>query len=234
VTEKAQSRLDEILTEALERLDEIKDLGVIMDGKMSFLLYIEAIISKSSRMLGFIKRISRDFRDPYTHKTLYTSLFMPNLEHAACVWSPHQSVHFERLERVQHNFIRYAVRRMPWRVYSLPAYDAKCLLIVLEVLSDRRIVASAIFGRDILVDFPDVALMLRFEEVPYSRRRNAGLMTFFHSTNYGRFEPVNNAIINFNKYCHWFGFCSEVSCDMFRDRLKSALSGERFGHRRLQ
>jgi hypothetical protein len=45
---------------ALERVDEIKDLGVIMDGRMSFLPHIEATISKSSRMLGFIKRISRD------------------------------------------------------------------------------------------------------------------------------------------------------------------------------
>jgi hypothetical protein len=44
---------------ALERVDEIKDLGVIMDGKMSFLRHIEAIISKSSRMLGFIQRIYR-------------------------------------------------------------------------------------------------------------------------------------------------------------------------------
>jgi hypothetical protein len=65
-------------------------------------------------MLGFIKRISRVFRDPYTHKTLYISLVRLNLEHAACVWSPHQSVHSERLDRVQ--FIRYAVRRLPWRV----------------------------------------------------------------------------------------------------------------------
>jgi hypothetical protein len=47
-----------------------------MDG-MSFLPHIEANISKSSRMLGFIKRISREFRDPYTHKNLYTSLSMP-------------------------------------------------------------------------------------------------------------------------------------------------------------
>jgi hypothetical protein len=31
---------------ALERFAEIKDLGVIMDGKMSFLPHIEAIISK--------------------------------------------------------------------------------------------------------------------------------------------------------------------------------------------
>jgi hypothetical protein len=73
---------------------------------------------------------------------------------------------------MQHNFIRYAVRRLPWRVWPLPAYDARCLLIGLEVLSDRRIVASAIFARDILVgrvDCVDLALMLRFEEVPYSR-----------------------------------------------------------------
>jgi hypothetical protein len=84
-----------------------------MNEKMSFLPHIEAIISKLSRMLGFIKRISRDFRDPYTHKTLHTSLVRPNHEHAACVWSPHQSIHSERLERVQYNVIRYAVRRLP-------------------------------------------------------------------------------------------------------------------------
>jgi hypothetical protein len=85
----------------------------------------------------------------------------------------------------------------------LPAYDARCLLIGLEVLFDKRIVASALFARDIMVgrvDCADIALMLRFEEVPYSRRRNAGLLTFFHRTNYGRFKPVKSAIINFNKY----------------------------------
>jgi hypothetical protein len=98
------------------------------------------------------------------------------------------------------------------------------------VFSDRIIGASALFARDILifrVDCADLALMLRFEEVPYSRRRNAGLLKFFHRTKYGRLESVNIAIINFNKYCHWFGFCGEVGRDMFRDRLKSALSGER-------
>jgi hypothetical protein len=46
---------------ALERVDEMKDLGVIMDGRMSFLPHI---FSKSSRMLVFIKRISRDFCYP--------------------------------------------------------------------------------------------------------------------------------------------------------------------------
>jgi hypothetical protein len=119
----------------------------------------------------------------------------------------------------------------------LPACDARCLLVGLEVLSDRRIIASALFARDILVGrvhCADLALILRFKEVSYSRLRNAGLLKFFHRTNYGRFEPVNNAIINFIRYCHWFGFCGEVGRDVFQDRLKSALSGERFDHRRLQ
>jgi hypothetical protein len=52
----------------------------------------------------------------------------------------------------------------------LPAYDARCLLIGLEVLSDRRIVASALFARDILVgmvDSVDLALILRFEVVAW-------------------------------------------------------------------
>jgi hypothetical protein len=87
-----------------ERVDEIKDLRVIMGGRMS-------------RILGFIKRIPREFHDPYTQKTLYTSL--------VSVWSPQQSVHSEWLKRVQHNFIRYTV--LPWRVWPLPAYDARCL-----------------------------------------------------------------------------------------------------------
>jgi hypothetical protein len=77
----------------------MKYLGVFMDERMSFLLHIEPVIFKSSRMLGFIRRISREFHDPYTHKTLYTSLVRPNLKHAACVWLPLQSVHSEWLER---------------------------------------------------------------------------------------------------------------------------------------
>jgi hypothetical protein len=30
-------------------------------------------VSKSARMLGFIKRISREFNDPYRYKTLYVA-----------------------------------------------------------------------------------------------------------------------------------------------------------------
>jgi hypothetical protein len=40
---------------ALDRVDEIKDLLVLINRKMAFLPNIEAIIPKSLRVLGFIK-----------------------------------------------------------------------------------------------------------------------------------------------------------------------------------
>jgi hypothetical protein len=43
---------------ALERVGEINDLGLIMDGRMSFLPHIEAIISKIIENAGDFKRFS--------------------------------------------------------------------------------------------------------------------------------------------------------------------------------
>jgi Reverse transcriptase (RNA-dependent DNA polymerase) len=54
----------------LENVDKICDLGVILDTKLNFISHIDCIINKASRMLGYIKRIGKDFTDPYTLHTL--------------------------------------------------------------------------------------------------------------------------------------------------------------------
>jgi hypothetical protein len=189
----------------LERVDEIKDLGVIMDRRMSFLSKIEAVIWKLSRMLGFNKRISRESHDPYSHKTLYTALVRPNLEHAACVWSLHQSVYSERPERVPHNFICYAVRRLPWRVWPLPAYDARCLLMCLEVHSDRRIVTSMTFWlAGSIVRSTHLVLLLRFKEVFYSRRRSANSYCWSLKKKYSKTRYFRGFFLRMNRSLHIF------------------------------
>jgi hypothetical protein len=76
--------------------------------------------------------------------------------------------------------------------------------------------------------------LLRFENGPYARRRNLKLETFLHRTNYGRFEPLNNAIISFNKYCDWFGYSNTESRTIFRHKTKSALLGVRRGRGLVQ
>jgi hypothetical protein len=48
----------------LGRIDSINDLGVIMDSKMPFTGHIEVTVGKALAMLGFLKRLSCEFRDP--------------------------------------------------------------------------------------------------------------------------------------------------------------------------
>jgi hypothetical protein len=64
----------------LEHVEKIKDLGVILNTRMPFLSHVETVISKSAKMLGFIKCISREFNDHYTDKALFVSLVRQNLE----------------------------------------------------------------------------------------------------------------------------------------------------------
>jgi hypothetical protein len=56
----------------------------------------------------------------------------------------------ERVERIQHNFVRFALRRLRWTVNPLPAYDSRCALLGLESLEDRRTMTRSLFIRDLL------------------------------------------------------------------------------------
>jgi hypothetical protein len=74
---------------------------------MTFLKYVDVMGAKAFAMLGFIRRLSLEFRDPYTMIPLYTSLVHPKLEYVSCVWNPFYDVRVDRVERVQRRFIRY-------------------------------------------------------------------------------------------------------------------------------
>jgi hypothetical protein len=69
----------------LDRVDSINVLGVIMDSKVSFTGHIDVTVGRDLAMLGFVKRMSCEFRDPYTLMTLYVFLVRPKLEYASFV-----------------------------------------------------------------------------------------------------------------------------------------------------
>jgi hypothetical protein len=48
----------------LDRVNSINDLGVIMDEKMNFSEHIDEMVGKVFAMLGFITRLSFEFREP--------------------------------------------------------------------------------------------------------------------------------------------------------------------------
>jgi hypothetical protein len=80
--------------------------------------------------------------DSYKYKTLYV-VFSGR-------WPSHQEVHSARIELIQHNFIRLTLRGLGWTTQPLSPYESRCLLLGVEVLSDRRKIAAGLFVRDIL------------------------------------------------------------------------------------
>jgi hypothetical protein len=91
----------------LDRVSSINDMGVIVDEKMLFSEQIDGMVGKAFAMLGFIRRLSFEFRDPHILRSLYTSLIR---QYASCLRSPFYDVRVDKVERVQRRFIRYALR----------------------------------------------------------------------------------------------------------------------------
>jgi hypothetical protein len=93
----------------LDRVNSINNLGVIMDDKMTFSDHVDVMVA----MLGFIRTLTLEFKDPYTLKSIYTSLVRPKLAYASCVWNPF-----------------YDVRSTEWNACRGGLFDMLCVVWV--------------------------------------------------------------------------------------------------------
>ena len=92
----------------LEESTEEKDLGVIIDSKLTFESHIYTKIKKANRMAGLIRR-SFTFLDKHMFRQLFTSMVRPHLEYAAPVWNPYKQRYINDIEDVQ----RRASKKIP-------------------------------------------------------------------------------------------------------------------------
>jgi hypothetical protein len=84
----------------LDSVGSLCDLGVVLDSKLNFTSHIDSLIGKASWMLGYIRRIGKELRDPHTLKTLYISIVRFHLAYASVVWNPYYRVHLKRIEAI--------------------------------------------------------------------------------------------------------------------------------------
>src|SRR5450759_5011925 len=178
----------DLLGTTIERVHQVKDLGVILDSQLSFRQHIGYVVDKASRTLGFIFRIAKNFTDIYCLKSLYCSLVRSTLEYCSAVWNPNYNNGVERIESVQRRFLRFALRRLPWRdPFRLPSYEDRCRLIHLEPLYARRNTARALLIADSLqgrLDCPTILEQININVAPRALRNNLMLRLLFQRTNY--------------------------------------------------
>lgn len=210
-----------ILNSNLEKLSEIRDLGVFFDSNLSFIKHIELKIAKAYSLLGFVKRICADFTNIIAVKSIYCAYVRSQLEFASVVWSPQYDIHKNRIESIQKKFLLFALRHIFRRDlnFALPPYMDRCEILNIDSLSQRRDNAGVLFMYDLLqgnIDAPNLLALVNFN-VPLRRLRSSDLLNLsYRRTNYGRNEPIHRICELFNDIDFDFGVSRSVFCNRIR------------------
>lgn len=199
--------------------ENVRDLGVEFCLNLSFSDQVNSAVSKAMKVLGFIRRFSKDFDDPDVLKTLYFSLVRPHLEYCSIIWSPHTLSEIGRIESVQRKFTKLmCFLLIPQRKLC---YEDRCSYLGLETLEKRRKVANQSFMAKVLVGQIDSSeLMNRLRiNVPRISSRGADFLNEpMHRTIFGSNNAFSKLIRDFNDVQNQFDF--NVSIDDFKSRLR--------------
>jgi hypothetical protein len=187
----------------LQKVSHIRDLGVILDTKLTFKDHVERTRGCGFAVLGFIKRRIKELRDPYVAKVLYCSLVLPILEFASAIWSPYRAVDSCRIESVQKQFLLFALKSLGFTGFHLPSYESRLLLIGMSSLEKRREAASACLIYDLIrenMDSPFLKSFIVFNENAFGLRRTKLLKEKICITDFEANSPLNRAIRTFNSF----------------------------------
>jgi len=116
---------------SLGRIYSCNDLRVLLDPKLKFDSHITSTVNTAMSVLGFIKRWSEEFNDPYTTKLLFTALVRFSLDN----WNPQYQVQIGRLESVQKQFHLFALGGLICSSTSIPVLKTKILTCFSLILS---------------------------------------------------------------------------------------------------
>ena len=123
--------------EDIRRENTIKDLGIVVNNKMSFKEHIESIVLSSRRMSGLILRTFHS-REPEVMLKLFNTYIRSKLEYCCSVWSPSLQKEINELERIQKTFtskikglenLDYHQRLKSLKLYSLERRRERYLII---------------------------------------------------------------------------------------------------------
>ena len=134
---------------AMELVRQYKYLGVIISSDLSWSHHIQALCSKTRKLLGLLYRRFSSYSNAEVMLKLYLTIVRPHLDYAAQVWHPYQAKNITALENVQKFALRICSRSYDTNYqdlldcYHLPSLENR--RIYLSLCTFYKIVKSIIF-----------------------------------------------------------------------------------------
>ncbi|CRK86560.1 CLUMA_CG000247, isoform A [Clunio marinus] len=189
--------------EELERKISTRDLGVIYDHKLNFNDHISYISGKARKMLGFIIRNGKYFKDANTFITLYNSLVRSNIEYASVIWNPYNTqLQTNKLESIQHKFLRFLAFKCLNKKDDSLNYSEIEKRFKMDNLELRRKIADVKFTTKSFNNIMDSQSYLhhfKFSPLNSITRKNDVFKTTGSKTDVGKFSLFNRLMNTFNK-----------------------------------
>ena len=99
-------------SKSIDQVEHLTYLGVEIDSRCNFNVYISNLVKKINRSIGVIKRCAI-YLPLTTRKTLYNSLILPHIDYCSTVWSCTSQTNLIRLQRLQSRAMRVILRANP-------------------------------------------------------------------------------------------------------------------------
>ena len=202
----------------------VKDLGVLMDEKMTFQPHIEKLISECNRMLGFVCRSSKDFKNVRAVISLYYAYVYSKLSFASVIWNPLYKTYVDRIERIQNKFLRTLGFKIHQPVQNSNYEHLRNKFSILT-LRHRRILSDLCLIYKIInvFDSPYLLSKINFNVPERQFRQVPFFKTPFRRTNLGANSPLVRAQKTYNDFCHINADIFTVNINRFKNTLRSQL-----------
>ena len=141
---------------AIGRVHVMRDLGVILDEKLTFGPHIDSVISKANRSLGLLIRSFQTGKNgsslhgvnPKTIVGVYCATVRSILEYGCVIWGGAANAHLNRIEKIQHKFLIWLCGRCRITNVSLD-YVNQLQYFGLASLKSRRLQYDLLFIRNL-------------------------------------------------------------------------------------
>ena len=98
----------------LDRVTEMRDLGILLDSKLTFGPHIDNVVGKANRALGMYLRSLQTYRAPAGRRFSpgpimagFNAHIRSIMEFGSVIWGGAAKTHILRLERIQHKFLMW-------------------------------------------------------------------------------------------------------------------------------